>query len=150
MAAYSKYTIQTEISQIIENNFATVIGKNNDSSTVIGQQVQNQSSAEALATMSEIFNSLHTITQILEVLQKQNPQATEVEAQTIIEAEFRELQRTGKLATLRKQLLNRERWFNGGKAALTEAAKHYVEGNIIYKAAIAFLEGFSEDEEVGE
>jgi hypothetical protein len=81
-------------------------------------------------------------------LQQQHPNATEAEAADIIEAEFEDIKthKPQQWKTLRRQLLNRERWLNGGKAALTETAKHYVEGNAIYKAAIAFMEGFSTDE----
>jgi internalin A len=42
--------------------------------------------------------------------------------------------------------LNCDRWFNGGKAALSETAKHYVDNSVILKAGLAFLEGFSAEE----
>jgi internalin A len=49
-----------------------------------------------------------------------------------------------------EQLLNKERWFNGGKAALSKAAKHYLEGNVFYKVGVAFMDSFSDDEDQGE
>ncbi|NJO52216.1 MAG: hypothetical protein HC840_25630 [Leptolyngbyaceae cyanobacterium RM2_2_4] len=47
-------------------------------------------------------------------------------------------------ALLRRDLLNRERWFQGGKAAVTEVTRHFTENNVFAKGAIAFLEAFSE------
>ncbi len=86
---------------------------------------------------------------ILIELQQKYPSATEAEAQEIIEAEFAEIRtkQPTKWQTFRQQLLNRERWFNGGKAALSETAKHYVDNNVFYKVGLAFLDGFSADEE---
>ncbi|MGJ3246852.1 MAG: hypothetical protein ACFE0I_12350 [Elainellaceae cyanobacterium] len=96
-----------------------------------------------------VTTALTEIQQLLNKLQQYPQPTTEAEAKTIIEAEFTDLQRTqpGKLKLLRRQLLNRERWFNGGKAALTEITKHYVEEQVLVKAFIAFLEGFSEEED---
>lgn len=37
-----------------------------------------------------------------------------------------------------------ERWFQGGKAAVTEVTKHLTDNNIFAKGAIAFLKAFSE------
>lgn len=81
---------------------------------------------------------------LLEDIQKNHPNATEAQAETIIKAEFTKLDKAGELNTIRTQLLKSERWVKGGKAALFEVAKHYVEGNVFYKTAIAFLESFSE------
>ncbi|NJL40873.1 MAG: hypothetical protein HC899_32150 [Leptolyngbyaceae cyanobacterium SM1_4_3] len=47
-------------------------------------------------------------------------------------------------AVLRRDLLNHERWFQGGKAAITEVTKHFTDNNIFAKGAIAFLKAFSE------
>ena len=82
-------------------------------------------------------------------IQQKHPTATEAEAEEIIEAEFEEIisNQPTKWQKLRQQLLNRERWFNGGKQAVSEVAKHYVEGNVVYKAGLAFLDGFSADED---
>jgi internalin A len=89
---------------------------------------------------------LTEIIQILAELQQKHPTATEAEAEEIIEGEFEEirLNQPNKWQTLRRQLLNRERWFSGGKAALSETAKHYVDNNVFYKAGLAFCEGFSQ------
>jgi hypothetical protein len=40
-----------------------------------------------------------------------------------------------------------ERWLNGGKATISEIAKHYAENSVFLKAGVAFLDGFSADEE---
>ncbi len=135
----SKDTIKYQFQKTVEvvQDIGTNLG------TVTGKQEQGQFSNEALSAMSQIFKSLSDITQILEKLQKENPQATEAQAQEIIEAEFTKLNKS-QLELLRKQLLNKERWFNGGKAALVEIAKHYVENNPIYKAFLAFIERFVE------
>ena len=82
-------------------------------------------------------------------IQQKHPTATEAEAEEIIEVEFQEIRinQPSRLQKFRRQLLNRERWFNGGKQAVSEVAKHYVEGNVVYKAGLAFLDGFSADED---
>lgn len=36
---------------------------------------------------------------------------------------------------------------NGGKATISEIAKHYAENSVFLKAGVAFLDGFSADEE---
>jgi internalin A len=112
---------------------------------VEGDQIIHAASPDLNPALAEIL-------QILSQLQQQHPTATAAEATDIIEAEFKQIktQKPQQWQTLRRQLLNRERWFNGGKAALTETTKHFVEGNVFYKAGIAFLEGFSADEDKGE
>lgn len=96
----------------------------------------------------DLDETLTEIAQILRTLQQNNPTATPTEAEDIIEAEFTEIQthQPHKWQTFRRQLLNRERWLNGGKAALSETAKHYVDNNVFYKAGLAFLDGFSTNE----
>ncbi|MFM2061432.1 MAG: hypothetical protein RLZZ507_1102 [Cyanobacteriota bacterium] len=126
----SKYSIQAEIVQITEQNHGEVIGK---------KYANDPQFKEALAEIIQILNNLKS----------QNPNATEAQAEDIIEAEFIAIQtnQPNKLQLLRRQLLNHERWFNGGKSALSEVAKHYVDSNVFYKAGLAFLDGFSADEE---
>ncbi|MEI6331592.1 MAG: hypothetical protein WCP16_20305 [Pseudanabaena sp. ELA645] len=112
---------------------------------VEGNQIVN-------APQQNLNETLAEIVEILKTLQQKYPTATEVEAEEIIEAEFTEIktQQPKKWETFRRQLLNRERWFNGGKAALSETAKHYLENNVFSKAGIAFFDGFSADEDQGE
>ena len=133
MSDSSKYSIKADVVQIVESNQGEVIAK---------KYASDPNFAEAITE----------VIQILKTLQQNHPTATEPEAHEIIDAEFEEIRtkQPNKLLMLRRQLLNRERWFNGGKAALSETAKHYVEGNVFYKAGLAFLDGFSADEDKGE
>lgn len=91
--------------------------------------------------------SLTEILRILETLQQQNPTATTEQASVIIDAEFREIQRhqPDQWKLLRQQLLNRERWLNGGKAALVEATQS-LSNTVGLNVLIAFLDGFSADD----
>ncbi len=133
MSDSSKYSIKADVVQIVESNQGEVIAK---------KYASDPNFAEAITE----------VIQILKTLQQNHPTATEPEAHEIIDAEFEEIRtnQPNKWLMLRRQLLNRERWFNGGKAALSETAKHYVEGNVFYKAGLAFLDGFSADEDQGE
>ncbi len=95
---------------------------------------------------------LSEIAQMLSTLQQNHPTATPAEAEDIIEVKFEEIRtnQPRKWQMFRQELLNRERWLNGGKAALSETAKHYVdkvENAVFYKAGLAFLDGFSADDE---
>ena len=107
-----------------ENNFAT-------------EQKQN------------LADAAKEIQDLLDQLAKTYPSATEAEAKDIVKATFEEIKTKypDKWKVLRSQILNRERWLNGGKAALSETAKHYAENSVVLKAGIAFLDGFCADEE---
>jgi DNA-binding MarR family transcriptional regulator len=126
----NQYNIKAEVVQITEQNHGEVIGK---------KYAHDPQFKEALAEIIQILNKLKS----------QNPNATEAQAEDIIEAEFKEIQtnQPNKWQQFRRQILNRERWLNGGKSALSEAAKHYVDSNVFYKAGLAFLDGFGADEE---
>jgi HEAT repeat protein len=89
------------------------------------------------------------IQDLLDQLAKTYPSATEAEAKDLVKAMFEEIKtkHPDKWKILWSQILNPERWLNGGKAALSETAKHYAENSLILKAGIAFLDGFSADEE---
>ncbi len=89
------------------------------------------------------------IQDLLDQLAKTYPSATEAEAKDLVKAMFEEIKtkHPDKWKILWSQILNPERWLNGGKAALSETAKHYAENSLILKAAISFLEGFSADDE---
>ncbi len=107
---------------------------------VEGDQIVNAPQPAQQETITEIL-------QIFQQLQHQHPTATATEAADIIEAEFTEIQaqQPGKWKAFRQQLLNRERWLDGGKAALNETAKHYAENSVVCKAGLAFLDAFSKD-----
>jgi hypothetical protein len=93
----------------------------------------------------EIKSSIKEIIQILQRLQTENPNVTESQTKDIIEVKFSEIQQQNpkKWQDLTQQLLNKERWFQGGKAALTTATEHYIDDNIFYKMFLAFLDEFS-------
>ena len=130
MADNNKYSIKAEIVQITEHNSGEVIGKK------INKQYAND---------PNFAKALTEIIELLRDLQQNHPTATETEAKDIIETEFIEIKtnQPNRWKNLRVQILNPERWFNGGKAAVSEVAKHYVEGNVFYKAGISFIDGFS-------
>jgi HEAT repeat protein len=130
MSETGKYNFKAEVVQIVENNSGEVIAKK-------------------YANDPALLQTINEITQVLANLQKAHPTATEAEAKDIIEAEFKEIQtnQPNKWTTFRQQLLNPERWLNGGKATISEIAKHYAENNVFLKAGVAFLDGFSTDEE---
>jgi HEAT repeat protein len=138
MSETGKYNINSEVVQIVEKNYGQVIGKN--SGQVVGKNYANDPA---------LLQTINEITQVLANLQKAHPTATEAEAKDIIEAEFKEIQNNqpNRWTTFRQQLLNPERWLNGGKATISEIAKHYAENSVFLKAGVAFLDGFSADEE---
>jgi len=138
MSETGKYDIKAEVVQIVEKNYGQVIGKN--SGQAIGKNYANDPA---------LLQTINEITQVLANLQKAHPTATEAEAKDIIEAEFKEIQNNqpNRWSTFRQQLLNPERWLNGGKATISEIAKHYAENSVFLKAGVAFLDGFSADEE---
>jgi hypothetical protein len=68
------------------------------------------------AANSEFADAIATFQQFLLGLQQKYPTATE----TKVELESMEQHQPSRWAVLRRDLLNRERWFQGGKAAVTE------------------------------
>jgi|LakMenEpi03Aug12_release.lakeMendotaPanAssembly.Ray.scaffolds.fasta_scaffold37689_2 HEAT repeat protein len=130
MSETGKYNFKAEVVQIVENNSGEVIAKK-------------------YANDPALLQTINEFTQVLANLQKTHPTATEAEAKDIIEAEFKEIQNNqpNRWTTFRQQLLNPERWLNGGKATISEIAKHYAENNVFLIAGVAFLDGFSTDEE---
>jgi HEAT repeat protein len=130
MSETGKYNFKADVVQIIENNSGEVIAKK-------------------YANDPALLQTINEITQVLADLQNVHPTANEAEAKDIIEAEFKEIQtnQPNRWTTFRQQLLNRERWLNGGKATISEITKHYAENSVFLKAGVAFLDGFSTDEE---
>ncbi len=109
--------------------------------TVQGDQVYNA------ATSQDFAAALTEVRQLLETLQQKYPTATAAEAPIIMRAELESMQATQpqQWALVRQNLLNRDRWLRGGKAALLEVTKDLAEKNTVVKGAIAFLEAFSEE-----
>lgn len=132
MAEPSKYTIHTEVNQIIETNTGTVIGKGDQHN-----YAPEQNLAEAAKEIQQLLNQLA----------QTYPTATAAEVPNIMKTELARMEcnQPEKWAALRRDLLNKERWFQGGKAAVTEVTKQLADKSVVVKGAIAFLEGFSKD-----
>jgi hypothetical protein len=135
MSNPSKYHINAEVVQITEQNPGTIIGK----------QINQTNDPEIKAAIIDLQTLITT-------LQTQHPTVTsEIEALTIIDAEFTEIKRnpSHKLATLRKQLLNPERHLQAFKAAAVDYAKTTVEKNPLIQAAITYIDKLSETPDQG-
>ena len=74
-----------------------------------------------------------------ELQQKYPIQTPESALQTIIDAEFQEIQKTQPQRW--QNFLNLKRLWNGGKKATLKIGEHFTEENVWGKAALAFLEG---------
>ena len=126
-------------------NFNAPIGNVNTGNTTIQRDQigiqHNYVSPQNLAAAAK------DIQELLEHLAQTYPSATETEIPSILNTELVKMERDQpqRWATLRKDLLNRERWFQGGKAAVTEATKQLTEKSVVVKSAIAFLEAFSKE-----
>ena len=112
--------------------------------TIQGDQIGIQHNA----TDPEIKQAIADLQTLIAQLQTQYPHiATETEALAILDVEFTEIKRdkTHKLATLRKQLLDPDRHLQAIKAALGEVAKHYLEESVWAKTTITYLDKLSEE-----
>ena len=128
MSNSSKYNFPKADTVIItETNYGEVIGKK-------------------YSTDPEVKSAIKEIIKILQNLQTNHPNVSETEATEIINAEFTTLQTQNPSLwkNITSNLLNPERWLQGGKAALVATAEHYVDNSVIYKAGLAFLDKFSE------
>jgi len=112
--------------------------------TIQGDQIGIQHDA----TDPEIKQAIADLQTLIAQLQTQYPHiATETEALAILDVEFTEIKRdkTHKLATLRKQLLNPDRHLQATKATLIEVAKSACDKSLIVKAIITYLDKLSEE-----
>ena len=101
---------------------------------------------EKYATNPEVKSAIQEVIKLLQNLQTNHPNVSETEATEIINAEFTILQtqNPNQWKNITRNLLNPERWLQGGKAALVATAEHYVDNSVIYKVGLAFLDKFSE------
>jgi len=101
---------------------------------------------EKYATDPEVKSAIKEVIKLLQNLQTNHPNVTQTEAIEIINAEFTTLQTQNPSLwkNITSNLLNPERWLQGGKAALVATAEHYVDNSVISKAFLAFLDKFSE------
>jgi hypothetical protein len=89
---------------------------------------------------------LNDYKQFFKDLQQKYPvQPPEAALQPIINAEFQEIQTTQPQRW--QNFLNLKRLWNGAKKSGLKVGEHFTEENVWGKAAIAFLEGISEDVE---
>jgi internalin A len=125
----------------MSNNFYGNIDNLNlaqgDKNILIGKQY---------TTEPEFKSAIKEILKRLQNLETNHPNVSETEATEIINAEFinLQIQNPNQWQNITKNLLNQERWLQGGKAALVATAEHYVDNSVIYKAGLAFLDKFSE------
>jgi hypothetical protein len=88
---------------------------------------------------------LYDYKQFFDNLQQKYPDPIPESAlQPIIDVEFQEIQKTQPQRW--QNFLNLKRLWNGAKKAGLKVGEHFTEENVWGKAAIAFLEGISEDE----
>ena len=116
---------------ITEENHGEVIGK---------KLVKTEQPDPALET------AIDAVLSLLQKLETQHPDPVAPdEAQDIVTVAFTELQtkEPQRWQTIHQNLLNSERWLQGGKAALLATADHYLNDNVISKAGLAFLDEFS-------
>lgn len=123
----NKYQINSEIVQITEQNYGTIIGKKIESNPELNQFLQD-------------------IIKRLETLKNNYPNTTESQAKDIIEAEIVTLQTQNphQWQMLRQEFFNKERWLNGGRQAFITLVDHYINDNIFYKEFLAFMDGFTQ------
>jgi hypothetical protein len=121
------------------------VGKNISGPVTVQGNVTNIESSSTIDPMMQ--RSIYDILKILQELHQTYPTTTEAQASQILDVELEELQTTNpkKWHLLRQSLLNPERWFNGGKAALTAALDHLANENLFAKAGVALLEGLSQE-----
>jgi HEAT repeat protein len=116
------------------------------------QPTTNISTQHNYASSSELDAALKDLNKSLDELQRRHPNiTTETQAYEIIDAEFTTptTSKAGKLATLRKQLLNPERHLQASKATFAEVAKHYLEESVWAKAFITYIDAMSTDPKQG-
>jgi hypothetical protein len=94
-------------------------------------------------TESEANQILADLKKVIEDLQQQYPQASEEQATDIIDAEFKEIQRTQPKRW--QNFLSLKRLWNGVKKGSLKAGEHFAEETPWGKAAIGFLEGITDE-----
>jgi HEAT repeat len=104
-----------------------------------GDQIINASTQNfdvLLNDYKQFFNNLQ---------QKYPVQTPESALQTLIDAEFQEIQKTQPQRW--QNFLSLKRLWNGGKKATLKMGEHFTEENLWGKMAIAFLEGITDNPE---
>lgn len=104
----------------------------------VSTYIENNNVAE-----QDIKQSLEDLKQLIEGLQQQYPQASEKQAADIIDAEFKEIQRTQPKRW--QNFLSLKRLWNGVKKGSLKAGEHFAEETPWGKAALGFLEGITDE-----
>ncbi|MBW4473075.1 MAG: hypothetical protein KME45_22250 [Stenomitos rutilans HA7619-LM2] len=128
MTESSKYSINTEVNQIIETNTGTVIGKG----------IQHN-----YATNPELAEALAEFKQTIVDLQQKYPQATDAQIPAIVDVEFQEIKRTQPQRW--QNFLNLKRQWNGVKKGLLKVGEHFAEETPWGKGVIGYLEGVTDE-----
>jgi hypothetical protein len=132
--ALPTFTTMTEQPKVQMNFNAPVYGA---AGNVEGNQIINvtdQNFDALLNDYKQFFNDLQ---------QKYPTQPPEAALQTLIDAEFQEIQKTQPQRW--QNFLSLKRLWNGGKKATFKMGEHFTEENLWGKMAIAFLEGIMEE-----
>ena len=118
----------------------------NADTVIISEISHGEIIGKKYATDPGVKSAITEVIKLLQNLQTNHPNVTQTEATEIINAEFINLQtqNPNQWQNIKRDLLNPERWLQGGKAALVATAEHYVDNSVIYKAGLAFLDKFSE------
>ncbi|MBD2198398.1 MULTISPECIES: hypothetical protein [Calothrix] len=93
----------------------------------------------------DIKQSLEYLRQLIEKLQQQYPHASEEQAAAIIDAEFKEIQRTQPQRW--QKIWSLKRLWNGVKKGSLKVGEHFAEETPWGKAIIGFLEGITDETE---
>ncbi|KAI9132738.1 HEAT repeat domain-containing protein [Acaryochloris sp. CCMEE 5410] len=107
---------------------------------VEGDMVVNANSSEQTQAVSDMA-------QLLQDLYQQHPHVSQAGVTDLLQTEIKQIQQDQpqRWQAIWRGLLNPKRWRSGGKAALIKAGEHFTEESLWGKAAIAFLEQFSEE-----
>ena len=135
MSEPSKYAINATTVQITEQNYGTING------------IQN-----TYESNPEIESTIVDLKTLITELQTKHPNVTdEAEALEIIDAEFIEIiqKPSHKFNKLGKQILNPERHFQAGKAAIVEVVKKKLDQSLIATAIVTYLDKLSETPDKG-
>ena len=135
MSETSKYAINATTVQITEQNYGTING------------IQN-----TYESNPEIESTIVDLKTLITELQTKHPNVTdEAEALEIIDAEFIEIiqKPSHKFNKLGKQILNPERHFQAGKAAIVEVVKKKLDQSLIATAIVTYLDKLSETPDKG-
>jgi hypothetical protein len=102
-----------------------------------GDQIINVPAQDFAALLTDYKQFINTLQQ------KYPDQIPDAALQPIIDAEFQEIQKTQPQRW--QNFLNLKRLWNGAKKAGLKVGEHFTEENLWGKAAIAFLEGITEN-----